>query len=128
MAFDDRSFQPERHQLVFSNDAGMVESGVEGRAGVSLGEDNSVVEEVFGVFGMELHTFWVEEHGSDDVGNGGGGSGMASFGDMHASSTVDSDLVAHILPEREVLVFHLVERYFINPFQSYLLITALFIP
>ena len=44
---------------------------------MSLGENNSIISEVTVVIRVELETFGVEEEDSHEVGDGGGGGGMA---------------------------------------------------
>lgn len=72
---------------------------------MALGEDDSVVEEVAGVVGVELESFWVEEQDCQDVCNGCGGSGMSTLGDSDCPACVNPQLVANVFPEREVDLF-----------------------
>jgi hypothetical protein len=75
--FNNGPFQSEREQLLFSDDLGSVEGRIEGRAGVALGEDDSIVEEVLGVVGVEFESLFVEEEHGEYVGDGGRGGGMS---------------------------------------------------
>ena len=77
MSFDDGSLLPEGEELLLGDEAGPPEGGVEGGAGMSLGEDDTVVPEVFVVAGVELEPFGMEEEDSNELGNGGGGGGVA---------------------------------------------------
>ena len=58
----------------------MIEGGVESGAGVSLGEDDAVVAEVLGVFGVELKALLVEEEDCHYFCDGGGRGGVSGFG------------------------------------------------
>lgn len=72
MPFNDGALLPQGEELLLGDEARSPEGGVEGRAGVSLGEDDTIVPEVFVVVGVELEPIRVEEEDADEFGNGGG--------------------------------------------------------
>ena len=76
MPFDDGALLPQGKELLLGDESRSPEGGVEGRAGVSLREDDSVVPEVFVVVGVELEPIGVEEKDADEIGDGGGRGGV----------------------------------------------------
>jgi hypothetical protein len=77
VAFQKGAFQPQGVQIILSYNSGSVEGRVEGGASVAFGEHDSVVEEVAGVFRVELESLLMEKEDCEDVCNGGGRGGVA---------------------------------------------------
>lgn len=52
---------------------------------------------------MEFESVFVEEKDGEDVGDGGAGGGVSTFGDMDSIDGIDSEVLGYILVEGEIL-------------------------